>query len=100
MKHRLKLRTKIPIHPLNIEAVFFFFLTKIYLLFLCRFSLIFLYLIVFKQKMSRVFTLTELIATKLGTEAFFYNGSGFLRLERYPFRSIIIYLSWEVALCE
>lgn len=59
-----------PIHHLNIEAVFFF-LTKIYLLFLCRFSLNFLYLIVFKQEISRVFILNQLTAIELRTEAFF-----------------------------
>lgn len=60
-----------PIHPLNIEAVFFFFLNKNLPLIFCRFSLNFLYLVVFKQEISRVFILNELTAIELRTEAFF-----------------------------
>lgn len=70
MKHQLKLRLKNAYSSSQYWGSVFF-LTKIYLLFLCRFSLNFLYLIVFKQEISRVFILNQLTAIELRTEAFF-----------------------------
>lgn len=59
-----------PIHPLNIEAVFFF-LNKDLPLISLSFFLKFFILNSIKQEMSRIFILNELTAIELRTEVFF-----------------------------